>query len=186
MAETLEKNKRTILFTDNLPSVIDQISVIIITVGTPSRENGDADTSDLFWAAEQLGGILTKPIPIINKCTAPPGTTCELQIRLNQTIRSRNLNFQCDVIFNPEFLREGRALGDFFHPDRIVLGIDGNKEIPEVQALFAPFAEQNTPVIYTQTRTAELLKYVNNAVAAFKVSFVNEIANICEQKSVNV
>lgn len=186
MAEMLEKNKHSILFTDNLPSVIDQIPVIIMTIGTPSRENGDADTTGLFQAAEQLGSMLTKPVLIINKCTAPPGTTCELRMRLNQAIQSRNLDFQCDVVFNPEFLREGWALGDFFHPDRIVLGIDGNKEIPEVQALFAPFAEQNTPIIYTQTRTAELLKYVNNVVAALKVSFINEIANICEQESVDV
>lgn len=186
MAELLQKNRHSILFTDDLPSVVGQVSVIIMTIGTPSKENGDADTTDLFSAAEQLGHLLTKPVLIINKCTAPPGTTHELQVRLNQAIQSRGFDFRCRVVFNPEFLREGRALGDFFHPDRIVLGIDGNREIPEVQALFTPFAEQHTPIIYTQTRTAELVKYVNNIVAALKVSFINEIANICEQESVNV
>lgn len=186
MAELFQKNRCSILFTDDLPSVVNQISVIIMTIGTPSKENGDADTTDLFWATEQLGHLLTKSVLIINKCTAPPGTTHELQTRLNQTIQSRGLDFRCRVAFNPEFLREGRALRDFFQPDRIVLGIDGDREIPEVQTLFTPFAEQHTPIIYTQTRTAELVKYVNNAVAALKVSFINEIANICEQESVNV
>lgn len=186
MVEMFQKNRHSILFTDDLLLAIDKISVIIITIGTPSKEDGDVDTTDLFWAAEQLGRVLTRPVPIINKCTAPPGTTYELQRRLNQAIQSRDLNFHCRVIFNPEFLREGRALRDFFHPDRIVFGVDGNREIAEVQALFAPFAEQHTPIIYTQARTAELLKYVNNVVAALKVSFINEVANICEQESVNV
>lgn len=186
MIEMLQKNRHSVLFTDDLLFATDKISVIIMTIGTPSKEDGDVDTADLLRAAEQLGRVLTRPVLIINKCTAPPGTTYELQIRLNQVIQSRGLNFHCRVIFNPEFLREGRALGDFFHPDRIVFGIDGNREIPEVQALFAPFAEQHTPIIYTQARTAELLKYVNNVVAALKVSFINEVANICEQESVNV
>lgn len=186
MEEMFEKNKNTISFTDNLFTSIQQVSILFLTIGTPSLENGSVDTTDLFQAVEQIGHLLAKPILIVNKCTAPPGTTDKIRKKLQKIIYERNLDFHCRIVFNPEFLHEGKALQDFFHPDRIIVGIDKPDEFPEFNEIFSFYITNNIPVLYTDTKTAELLKYVNNAVAAMKISFINEIANICEREHVNV
>ncbi len=186
MEEMLKKHKNTITFADKISPSIHKVSILFLTIGTPSEENGDVNTTNLFQAVDHIGGVLTQPILIINKCTAPPGTTCKIKERLERIMHKRKIDFECCVVFNPEFLHEGRALQDFFQPDRIILGTDYSNKIPELDELFSFYTANHIPVLYTDTRTAELLKYVNNAVAALKVSFINEIANICEREHVNV
>ena len=107
MEEMFEKNKNTISFTDNLFTSIQQVSILFLTIGTPSLENGSVDTTDLFQAVEQIGHLLAKPILIVNKCTAPPGTTDKIRKKLQKIIYERNLDFHCRIVFNPEFLHEG-------------------------------------------------------------------------------
>ena len=186
MDKLLIKNKKSIIFTDNIFPFIGEVSVLFLTIGTPSEENGDVNMNDLFQAVDYIGESLNHSILIINKCTVPPGTTDRIKERLDKILISRKLTFKCRVIFNPEFLHEGNALTDFFQPDRIIIGSDNCNEIPELAELFLFYTTNHIPILYTNIRTAELLKYVNNAVAALKVSFINEIANICEYENVNV
>lgn len=186
MDNLLIKNKKSIIFTDNIFPFIEEVSVLFLTIGTPSEENGDVNMNDLFQAVDYIGESLTHSILIINKCTVPPGTTDRIKERLDNIMLSRRLTFECRIIFNPEFLHEGNALQDFFRPDRIIIGSNNCNEISELTELFSFYTANHIPILYTDIRTAELLKYVNNAVAALKVSFINEIANICEQKGINV
>lgn len=186
MEELFEKNKKSISFTDDLSTSIQEVSVLFLTIGTPSLKNGAVDTRDLFQAVEQIGYSLATPILIVNKCTVPPGTTDKIREMLQKIIDEKNLDFHCRVVFNPEFLHEGKALQDFFHPDRVIVGTDEPNELPELNEIFSFYITNHISVLYTDTRTAELLKYVNNAVAAMKISFINEIANICEREQVNV
>lgn len=186
MDKLFNKNKTSITFTDKIFPSIQQVSVLFLTIGTPSEENGDVNMNDLFQAVDHIGKSLTHSVLIINKCTVPPGTTYRIKERLDQIMLARKLTFECRVIFSPEFLHEGNALQDFFQPDRIIIGSDNCNEIPELSELFSFYTTKHIPILYTDVRTAEFLKYVNNAVAALKVSFINEIANICEHENINV
>lgn len=186
MEALVYKNQDSISFTASLLPALSQISVLFLTIGTPSREDGTVDMSDLFQAVMQIGAVLEKPVLIINKSTSPPGTAQKIKETLNQILSDRGCDFVCRVITNPEFLHEGKALSDFFNPDRIIVGTDSEAGIPEINQLFSRHIKNGTPILYTDTRASELLKYVNNAVAALKVSFINEIANICENEHINV
>lgn len=186
MEELLLRNRDSISYTTALLPDLNQISVLFLTIGTPNREDGTVDTSDLFQAVTQIGESLENPVLIINKSTSPPGTVQRIKEILSQILSDRGCDFCCRVITNPEFLHEGKALSDFFNPDRIIIGTDTETEIPEISQLFSRHIENGTPILYTHVRAAELLKYVNNAVAALKVSFINEIANICESEHINV
>lgn len=181
------KNKKHLIFTDQLTNDLRNIDIIFLSIGTPSKSNGEVDTNNLFQAVHYIGMKIAEPVVIINRSTVPPGTTSKIEEVLHQLLKIRHLNFKCPVIFSPEFLHEGQALDDFFSPDRIVIGQDSDdKKIAAVEELFNFYKRKNVPILFTNTYTAELLKYINNLVASLKISFINEVADICEANHVNV
>jgi UDPglucose 6-dehydrogenase len=182
LQELLERNLRAgrLSFTDDYALGLQDADFIFITVGTPMAANGAADLSQVEAAAAAIGKHLHRNAVIIDKSTVPVGTG-----DLVGAIIAAHKRDDCvfSVISNPEFLREGSALSDFFHPDRIVLGADDRAAAEDVAELHEPLG---APVIITDLRTAEMIKYASNAFLATRISFINEIAQICERLGADV
>lgn len=164
-------------FTTNHGLGLAGAEVIFIAVGTPPAADGSVDLSQVEAAATEIGQELRGYTVIVIKSTVPVGTTRQLQALIRRHAR-RPVPFA--VVSNPEFLREGNALHDFMHPDRIVIGADTPKAIQLLEELYRPFLEQKVPLIRTNPETAELIKYASNAFLATKISFINEMAELCE------
>lgn len=157
--------------------------IVFIAVGTPTRRgDGHADLSYVYQAAEELAGMIEGYTVIVNKSTVPVGTGDEVEA----IIRKANPDAEFDVASNPEFLREGAAINDFKRPDRIVLGSESTRAIEQMRVLYRPLYLNETPMVITSRRTAELTKYAANAFLAVKISFINEIADLCEKVGANV
>jgi UDPglucose 6-dehydrogenase len=170
-------------FTTDQAAALRDAEVVCIAVGTPTRrEDGCADLSDVFAAAEEVAASLDHYAVIVTKSTVPAGTGHEL-LRL---IRRAAPELACDVVSNPEFLREGSAVEDFLHPDRVVIGVESLRAKHVLERLYAPLSERGVPVFYTDVRSSELIKYAANTFLAAKVSFINEIADLCEKIGANV
>jgi UDPglucose 6-dehydrogenase len=182
LQEVLERNLRAgrIRFTDDYAEALAEAEFIFITVGTPMRHDGAADLSQVESAAASIGRHLTRRAIIIDKSTVPVGTG-DLVTEIVADYVPDGIGFA--VVSNPEFLREGSALGDFQHPDRIVLGAVDRAAAEQVAELHAPL---NAKVIITDLRTAEMIKYASNAFLATRISFINEIAQICEKLGADV
>ncbi|MFZ2447122.1 MAG: UDP-glucose/GDP-mannose dehydrogenase family protein [Syntrophobacteraceae bacterium] len=170
--------ERLIFSTDYRPGV-PEAEVIFIAVGTPASRRGDgyADLSYVYEAARQLAPHLEDYTVIVNKSTVPVGTACQVQ----RIISESNPKADFDVASNPEFLREGAAINDFMRPDRVVIGIDSKRAEDVLKGVYRPLYLIETPFVITNIKTAELIKYAANAFLATKISFINEIANICEE-----
>ncbi|MCS6802819.1 MAG: UDP-glucose/GDP-mannose dehydrogenase family protein [Chloroflexota bacterium] len=166
-------------FTTDYDRAVGQSEFVFIAVGTPSGVDGEADLRYVRAAAEQIARSLRGPTIIINKSTVPIGTG-DL---VTTIIRRINPNAQFAVVSNPEFLREGSAISDFMNPDRVVLGAEDHEAAQRVAELHKPLA---APVIITDTRTAEMIKYASNAFLATRISFINEIAVICDELGADV
>lgn len=162
-------------FTTNLKESLQDVGAVLLAVGTPDK-NGEADLSFIFSAAKEIADNLSCDTAFITKSTVPVGTGCKLLETLNQ--QRQDLNF--NVISNPEFLREGSAVEDFLNPDRVVIGSNNNQGKELMQKLYCKLIDQGTPILFTNIETAELIKYASNAFLATKISFVNEISDICE------
>ena len=162
-------------FTESIEDGVYDTSIIFLALPTPSLDNKSTDLSHIFQVAEQLGPLLKKYTVIINKSTAPVGTTEQIRSRIASTTDQ-----EFDVISNPEFLREGFAVSDFMFPDRVVIGTDSRKARSLLVKLYEPFLGRDTPVIYMSEKSAEMTKYAANTFLATKLSFINEIANLCE------
>ncbi|MBC8077629.1 MAG: UDP-glucose/GDP-mannose dehydrogenase family protein, partial [Chloroflexales bacterium] len=182
LQEVLERNLRAerIRFTDNYAEALAEAEFIFITVGTPMGHDGAADLSQVESAAASIGRHLTRPAIIIDKSTVPVGTG-DLVTEIVADYVLDGTSFA--VVSNPEFLREGSALQDFQHPDRIVLGAVDRAAAEQVAELHAPL---NAKIIITDLRTAEMIKYASNAFLATRISFINEIAQICEKLGADV
>ncbi len=182
LQELLERNLRAgrITFTDDYATAIDDTTLIFITVGTPMGDDGAADLSQVEAAASQIGLVLHHDAIIIDKSTVPVGTGDMVLQIIGKHLKP---GLKADIVSNPEFLREGSALNDFFRPDRIVLGTANPSAAERVAALHAPLGAQ---VIITDLRTAEMIKYASNAFLATRISFINEIAQICERLGADV
>jgi len=182
LQELLERNLRAgrISFTDDYTLALAQAELIFITVGTPMGPDGAADLSQVEAAANQIGRHLAHDAVIIDKSTVPVGTGDLVGAILREQLRP---GVSVQVVSNPEFLREGSALADFFKPDRIVLGSADRAAAEQVAELHAPLG---APVIITDLRTAEMIKYASNAFLATRISFINEIAQICERLGADV
>ncbi len=182
LVELMERNMRSgrLRFTDNYAEAMAEASLIFITVGTPMSDDGAADLSQVKAAARSIGQNLTHRAVIIDKSTVPVGTGDMVGTIIAEHARP---DIEYTVVSNPEFLREGSAVSDFFKPDRIVLGATDRAAAHEVAELHEPLGAQ---VIITDLRTAEMIKYASNAFLATRISFINEISQICEKLGADV
>jgi UDPglucose 6-dehydrogenase len=162
-------------FTTDLAAGIKEAAIIFLALPTPPGEDGSADLKYVLGVAEDLGKILTDYKVIVDKSTVPVGTAEKVQAAI-----AKNCNVEFDVVSNPEFLREGVAVEDFMKPDRVVIGTRSDKAKKLMNDLYAPFVRQGNPVIFMDERSAELTKYAANSFLATKISFMNEIARLCE------
>ncbi len=168
-------------FTTNLEEAIKEAKIIFLALPTPPGEDGSADLSYVLGVAEQLGKIITDYKLIVDKSTVPVGTAEKVHAAL-----AKNAKVEFDVVSNPEFLREGFAVDDFMKPDRVVIGTSSEKAKKIMGDLYKPFVRQGNPIIFMDERSAELTKYAANAFLATKITFMNEIANMCERLGANV
>ncbi len=173
-------------FTTDLNEAIANALFIFNCVGTPPREDGSCDLSFVHRVAGQIGDLIEEYKIIINKSTVPVGTAGEVAAIIQQKIDQRDLQIEFDVVSNPEFLKEGDALSDFMKPDRVIVGTDNVRTAKLLEALYAPFARSRDKLMVMGVKSAELTKYAANCMLASKISFINEIANICEHVGADV
>ena len=174
---------RRLSFTTDLKSAVDGVDAVFIAVGTPSRRgDGHADLSYVYSAAEEVAEALTAPAVIVTKSTVPVGTGDEVE----RIIRETAPGIETWVVSNPEFLREGAAIEDFKHPDRIVVGAEDERAAEVMREIYRPLYLNKAPLLFTSRRTAELIKYAANAFLATKITFINEIADLCETVGADV
>jgi UDPglucose 6-dehydrogenase len=168
-------------FTSNLSQGIQGSQIIFLALPTPPGEDGSADLKYVLGVANQLGELLDDYKVIVNKSTVPVGTAYKVRAAI-----AKNAKFEFDVVSNPEFLREGVALEDFMKPNRVVIGSSSERAKKVLGDLYAPFVRQGNPVIYMDEKSAELTKYAANSFLATKISFMNEIAQLCERMEADV
>ena len=168
-------------FTTNIEEVIDQAEIIFLALPTPPGADGSADLKYILGVADHLGKILKDYKVIVNKSTVPVGTADKVHAAI-----AKNYKGEFDVVSNPEFLREGVAVEDFMKPDRVVVGTRSERAKKLMSDLYAPFVRQGNPVIYMDERSSELTKYAANSFLATKISFMNEIAQLCERMGADV
>jgi UDPglucose 6-dehydrogenase len=164
-----------LFFTTNLSEGIQDAKIIFLALPTPPGEDGSADLKYILGVASDLGPLLNQYTVIIDKSTVPVGTADKVRERI-----AANCKVEFDVVSNPEFLREGVAVEDFMKPERVVIGTKSAKAKKIMEALYAPFVRQGNPLVFMDERSAELTKYAANSFLATKISFMNEIANLCE------
>ncbi len=174
--------QRRLQFTTSLAEGVKDAQIIFLALPTPPGEDGSADLKYILKVADDLGPLLEKYTVIVDKSTVPVGTAEKVSERIAATA-SRDL---FDVVSNPEFLREGVAVDDFMKPDRVVIGTGSPKARKVMETLYAPFVRQGNPVIFMDERSAEMTKYAANAFLATKITFMNEIANLCDKVGANV
>lgn len=168
-------------FTTDLEKAVKQSKVIFIAVGTPSNDDGSANLKQIEEVAQQIALHLNEYKVIVNKSTVPIGTATKIKEIINSSSPS-----PFDIVSNPEFLREGSAVYDFTHPDKIVIGTNSPKALKIMQEIYRPLYLIDTPFVITNPETAELIKYACNAFLATKITFINEIANLCEKVGADV
>ena len=173
-------------FSTNLAEGIEDALFILNCVGTPSRPDGCCDLSYVYQMASQIGQVMNEYKIIINKSTVPVGTADKVRKIIQEEIEKRELNIEFDVVSNPEFLKEGDAISDFMKPDRVILGTDNIRTSKLMETLYAPFARSREKMIVMSIKSAELTKYAANCMLATKISFMNEMANICEHIGADV
>lgn len=183
LEELIRKNtrERRLSFTTEMGPAVAQSQVVFIAVGTPEGESGEADLQYVLSAAEQIGRAITQYTVVVDKSTVPVGTAD----RVRETI-ARVTQVEFDVVSNPEFLKEGAALDDFLKPDRVVIGVESERARKLMNQLYAPFVRTENPILYMDTRSAELTKYAANAMLATRISFMNDMAVLCEKVGADV
>lgn len=170
-------------FTTDLAKGVAGADAVFIAVGTPSRRgDGHADLTYVYAAAKEIAQALTGPAVVVTKSTVPVGTGDEVELLIRETAPDAEVS----VASNPEFLREGAAITDFKHPDRIVAGVEGARARELLEAIYRPLNLNRTPLLFTTRRTAEVIKYAANAFLATKITFINEIADLCEAVGADV
>jgi len=174
------KNKN-LHFTTNLNEGLTDAEIIFIAVGTPMGDDGSADLQYVLAVAKSIGEAIQKRIIIVDKSTVPVGTADKVKEVIQHELDNRDVSITFDVVSNPEFLKEGAAITDFMKPDRVVIGAESDYAIEKMKQLYAPFSMSHERFIVMDIRSAEMTKYAANAMLATKISFMNEIANICEK-----
>jgi UDPglucose 6-dehydrogenase len=174
-------SKGRLHFTTSLKEGVESSQVIFIAVGTPQDEDGSADLTHVLGVAEGIGRFMNEPKVVVDKSTVPVGTA----EKVKQAIEAVS-KFKVDVVSNPEFLKEGAAIDDFLRPDRVVIGVESENAEAVMRELYTPFVRTNNPIIVMDVASAELTKYAANAMLALRISFMNEIANLCEAVGADV
>ena len=179
----VERNQKQgrLTFTTDVAAALGKAEVIFIAVGTPPDEDGSADLRHVLNVAESIGKHMTREVVVVTKSTVPVGTAGKVHAAV-----SRHATLPFHVCSNPEFLKEGAAVDDFMRPDRVVLGVDSDHARSVMAELYAPFVRTGKPIIFMDIASAEMTKYAANAMLATRISFMNEIANLCERVGADV
>ena len=167
-------------FTTRLTDCLDSVDLVFTAVGTPPDEDGSADLSYVLSVAREVGQNMSHYLVLVTKSTVPDGTAEKVRSVILEELQKRGVNIPFDVASNPEFLKEGTAVKDFMSPDRVVVGVDSERSKELLTRLYHPFLLNNFRVIFTDVRSAEMIKYAANSMLATRISFMNEIANLCE------
>ena len=188
LKEIVERNyaKGRLNFSTQLSEAIQDSAAAFIAVGTPPGENGSADLKYVLAVADQIGKTMTDYLVVITKSTVPVGTAEKVRDAVADALDLRDVDYCFDVASNPEFLKEGAAIDDFMKPDRIVVGVDSEQAQKIIDKLYRPFTLNGHPVIFMDIPSAEMTKYAANAMLATKISFMNDIANLCEKMGADV
>ena len=176
--KNVEKN--SLHFSTKLNDGLSNAKIVFIAVGTPMGEDGSADLQYVLGVAKQIGQEMQNPLIVVDKSTVPVGTGDKVKSVIQDELDKRGVKIEFHVVSNPEFLKEGAAVDDFMKPDRIVIGADSEVAFDRMKDLYAPFTHNHDRLITMDIRSAEMTKYVANAMLATKISFMNEVANICE------
>lgn len=181
--EMVERNHKAgrLHFTTDLSSILNDVDIVFSAVGTPPGEDGSADLKYVMEVAKTVGQHLNKYMVIVTKSTVPVGTAKLVKKTIQDELDKRGLSdLKFDVASNPEFLKEGAAITDFMQPDRVVVGVESEEARKMMERLYKPFTLNNYRIIYTDIPSAEMIKYAANAMLATRISFMNDIANLCE------
>src|SRR5436190_14095514 len=183
LEELVRRNRaeKRLTFTTDLPKGVRSSQIIFIAVGTPTGEDGSADLSHVLEVARQIGKSMNGYKVVVDKSTVPVGTS----EKVREAIR-KETSHPFSVVSNPEFLKQGAAIEDFMKPDRVVIGVEDARAADVMKELYGPFTRTGAPIILMDTASAELCKYAANSILATRISFMNEIANVCELVGANV
>ena len=173
-------------FTTSLAEVLNEQQIVFSAVGTPPDEDGSADLKYVYQVAETIGEHLNKYVVVVTKSTVPVGTSMQVKYIIQQKLNERGVNVPFDVASNPEFLKEGNAIKDFMSPDRVVVGVESDKAKEILTRLYKPFLLNNFRVLFMDIASAEMTKYAANSMLATRISFMNDIANLCELVGANI
>ncbi len=173
-------------FSTDLASSVRNSLLQFIAVGTPPGEDGSADLNYVIGVAREIGRVMDCFKIVVNKSTVPVGTADKVRAAIREELAARNVAIEFDVVSNPEFLKEGAAIDDFMKPDRVVIGVDDVRTAEIMKELYAPFMRRTNRTIVMDVRSAEMTKYAANAMLATKISFMNQVANLCERLGADV
>ncbi|CAM1339426.1 UDP-glucose dehydrogenase family protein [Tenacibaculum aestuarii] len=178
--------KQNLFFTTKLEEAIEETEIVFIAVGTPMGEDGSADLQYVLAVAKEIGQKMNHRLIVVDKSTVPVGTADKVKATIQAELDKRNVKIEYDVVSNPEFLKEGDAINDFMKPDRVVIGAESDYAFEKMRQLYTPFTMSHERFIGMDVRSAEMTKYAANAMLATKISFMNEMANICERVGADV
>ena len=186
--ELVERNVKAgrLQFTTDLTTCLDAVEVVFSAVGTPPDEDGSADLKYVLEVARTIGRNINKHVVLVTKSTVPVGTAKKVRTAIQEELDKRGVNIEFDVASNPEFLKEGAAIKDFMAPDRVVVGVESERARKQMERLYRPFTLNGYPILMMDVPSAEMTKYAANAMLATRISFMNDIANLCERVGANV
>ena len=188
LEELIKRNyeRGNLHFTTNLKEGLDNSELCFIAVGTPMGEDGSADLQYVRQVAKQIGQTIIHDIIVVDKSTVPVGTADEVKTIIQEELDNRGKDYKVCVVSNPEFLKEGNAVNDFMHPDRIIVGTDSDYASDIMAMLYEPFTKNHERMIIMDIKSAEMTKYASNCMLANRISFMNEMANICDKLGANI
>ena len=178
--------RKDLIFTTDIKEALAESNIIFIAVGTPMKEDGSVNLDYVMSAASDIGNNISKDSIFVVKSTVPVGTCFKVKEHIENIIKERKLNITIDIASNPEFLKEGVAVNDCMMPDRVVIGAENEEVFSTLKKLYSPFVSNHDRFIQMDVKSSEMTKYVANAMLATKISFINEITNICELTGANV
>ncbi len=186
--ELVERNVKAgrLSFTTDLAACLDDVEVVFSAVGTPPDEDGSADLKYVLEVARTVGRNIKKHVVLVTKSTVPVGTSKKVRAAIQEELDKRGVSIEFDVASNPEFLKEGAAIKDFMAPDRVVVGVESEHARKLMEKLYRPFTLNGYPILMMDVASAEMTKYAANAMLATRISFMNDIANLCERVGANV
>lgn len=188
LEEMVKKNSAAgrLLFSSSLANAMDDTEVIFLAVGTPPGEDGSADLNNVLEVAEEIGKNVKNYVLVVNKSTVPVGTAHRVRGIISEALKNRGIEVEFDVASNPEFLKEGSAIKDFMAPDRVIVGTKSSRAQEIMDRLYRPFMLNNYRLMYMDIQSAEMTKYAANGMLATRISFMNDIANLCEAVGADV